>query len=140
GQREMVFDAIDMTIEPDGNLPNYSEYRRFLSRQGELASIQFAPQFELIAANGERYSIVPQPWRPFTSLPVDYWVQLAVGLFAWVIVAGVWAFRPGDLAVRYLTVNGFSTLLFSPGAAVYTTRELALPLDWLLLCKTMNFG
>jgi len=140
GNRRFPLNEIDLTIEPDGNLPSHSEYRRFLSRQGELASIQFARQIELITASGQSYHVTPQAWRPPLSLPVDFWVQLIVGLFAWLIVASVWAFRPDDLAVRYLLLNGLATLLFSPGAAVYTTRELAVPLEWLLLLKTMNFG
>jgi len=134
------FIELDFSIEPDGNLATYREYRAFLRNQGLLASIQAAPVIELTADDGAIYELRPQPRRPPGTLPPDFWVQVAVGFLAWMIAAAVWAFRPHEASARYLLLSGAMTLMFAPGAAVYTTRELAVPLTELLLLKTMNFG
>ncbi len=139
-RREWVFEAIDFTIEPDGNLPTYDDYRLFLKRQGELSAIQRAPLITLAAGNGEQYAITPAPTRPFSTLPPDFWVQLVTGFVAWMISVGVWAFRRDDASARYLMLSGLAIMLSAYGASVYTTRELAVPLGQLLLLKTMNFG
>lgn len=140
GIREHRFSAIDFTIEPDGNLPTYDDYRAFLTAQDQLARVLAGERVVLRDIHGVGHEVTPASGRPVISLPTDFWVQLVVGFFAWVIAAGVWAFRPADLAVRYLLISGFATLLFAPAAAVYTTRELAVDLAPLLLLKTFNFG
>ncbi len=138
--RSHRFEALDFVVEPDGNLVNYAGYRRFLQNQGLLARIQAAPQLERVTPDGQRLPIAPATHRPAWDLPADFWVQWVVGLLAWTIAAGVWAFRPHNVAARYMLINGATVLLFAPGAAVYTTRELAIPLPELLVLKTMNFG
>src|SRR5690606_15340855 len=133
------FVALDFVVEPDGNLVDYRQYRRFLGNQGQLANIQAAPSVALIAADGAVHDVRPLPRRPLGSFPVDFWVQLAVGFLAWAIASAVWAFRSHEASAWYLLLNGATTLMFSPGAAVYTTRELAVPLPQLIVLKAMNF-
>ena len=77
--------------------------------------------------------------RPLVSLPADFWVQCLVGLVAWLVSAGVFAFRPGDAAARYLLLSGAATLMFAPAAAVYTTRELAVDGTLLRWASDLNF-
>ncbi|MFT0532058.1 sensor histidine kinase [Castellaniella hirudinis] len=134
------FSALDFIVEPDGNVRTYPEYHQFLKNMGQLADIQDAPRVQLSDRQGRIFSLTPAPWRPLWTLPVDFWVQVAVGLIAWLIVSAVWAFRPRQSGVRYLLFNGATTLMFAPGAAVYTTRELAIPLSEMIVLKTMNFG
>jgi two-component system sensor histidine kinase DevS len=138
--RVWPFEALDFVIEPDGNVATYDDYRRFLARQSALAALQAQPVFRIRTADGQDHAIVPLSTRPLWTLPADFWIQIVVGFFAWLIAAAVWAFRPRDAAARYLLLSGLSTLMFAPGAAVYTTRELAIPLAELLVLKTMNFG
>src|SRR5690606_9096495 len=75
---------------------------------------------------GARFTIHPEARRPVLALPLEFWVQLAVGVIAWLISGAIWAFRPGDTPARYLLLSGFATLLFAPLAAIYTTRELGM--------------
>jgi len=131
---------LDFTVEPDGNLATYAEYRRFLAGQGRLAALQSGPELAFHGFDARRFAVVPDSHRPVASLPADFWVQIAVGFFAWMIAAAVWAFRPRLASARFLLFNGWTTLMFSPGAAVYTTREFALPLGQMLVLKSMNFG
>ena len=137
---ETHFQAVDFIIEPDGNLPDYTHYNAFLERLDKLAKIQRESQLTLVTDEGDEYKITPKAHRPLSSMPADFWVQLIVGLLAFMIAATVWSFRPNDTAARYLLLSGFATLMFAPGAAVYTTRELGIPIEEMLLLKAMNFG
>jgi two-component system sensor histidine kinase DevS len=137
---DIHFQAVDFIIEPDGNLPDYTHYHAFLERLDKLAKIQREPQLILVTDKGDEYKITPKAHRPLSSMPADFWVQLIVGLLAFIIAATVWSFRPNDNAARYLLLSGFATLMFAPGAAVYTTRELGIPVEEMLLLKAMNFG
>ncbi len=128
GGGAVEFEALDFITEPDGMMGDYGTYRRFLDRQENLARIQESADVYLTGADGVRHEVSPDlKGRPLTSLPADFWVQVMVGLVAWQVSAAVFAFRPGDAGARYLLLSGASTLLFAPAAAVYTTRELAVP-------------
>ena len=139
-EQTFVFEAADLIIEPDGNLPTFSDYRRFLQRQHQLAELLRSDELRLTAQDGSEWVVTPQQHRPLSDLSVDFWIQQVVALLAWLICAAVWVFRRGDISARYLLVSGFSTLMFASGAAVYTTRELAIGLPELYILKTMNFG
>lgn len=130
--------AEDFVREPDSSLPTFSAYARFLRRQGELAELQSAEIIELVTAEGKVLTLKPRPGRPLTSLPAAYWVQLVVGLFAWLIAAGVWAFRPQEASTRYLLLSGAATMVFAPLAGVYSTRELALSYPMFLWLSELN--
>ncbi|RYD41136.1 MAG: histidine kinase, partial [Verrucomicrobiaceae bacterium] len=123
----MELEPFDLTIEPDGSMGDYPAYERFLARQSRLARIQNSPRLTLTSSDDREFTIIPDKLgRPFRTFPPDFWVQLAVGLTAWLVSAAVHAFRPQDAAARYLLLSGAATLLFSPAAAVYTTRELSV--------------
>ena len=132
--------ALDLTVEPDGAMGDFASYRRFLTRQDQLARIQASEQFSFIGADGQRFTVRPDPsGRPLHDLPPDFWVQCVVGLVAWLVSAAVFAFRPGEASARYLLLSGASTLLFAPAAASYTTRELAMPGTLLQWASDLNF-
>ncbi|OYX30828.1 MAG: hypothetical protein B7Y99_11220 [Caulobacterales bacterium 32-69-10] len=139
GRDTIDFVADDFVTEPDGSLGTYRNHDVFLARQGRLAQIQAAPTVVFTDAKGMGWSVSPRPHRPLVSLGTSYWVQLAVGVFAWLISACIWAFRPGDISARYLLLSGFSTLMFAPFAGVYTTRELGLPSLPFRVLDDLNF-
>jgi two-component system sensor histidine kinase DevS len=127
GQRQLGLEALDLSIEPDGSMGDYVTWHRFLARQQILSEMQAAPVLSLWTDAGEAIRIEPLPTRPIGSLPVSFWVQLVVGVMAWLISAAVFAVRPAESSARYLLLSGLATLTFAPLAAVYSTRELALP-------------
>ncbi|GAA5482808.1 hypothetical protein Hsar01_02032 [Haloferula sargassicola] len=132
--------ALDLVAEPDGAMGDYGTYREFIERQDRLAAMLAAGEVRLAMADGGTETLVPDPrGRPFSSFPPDFWVQLAVGLAAWLVSATVFAFRPRDAGARYLLLSGAATLLFSPAAAIYSTRELALDGSLFRWANDLNF-
>jgi signal transduction histidine kinase len=139
GRDAIAFVADDFVTEPDGSLGTYRNHDVFLARQGRLAQIQAADTVVFTDSGGVAWSVRPLAHRPVTSLGPDYWVQLVVGVVAWLISSCIWAFRPGETSVRYLLLSGFSTLMFAPFAGVYTTRELGLPSWPFRVLDDLNF-
>lgn len=136
----MLLETLDLTIEPDGVIPNYDTYRRFIARQERLAGIQKSAEIKFTATDGRIFRVVPDlKGRSLSAIPPDFWVGLAVGLIAWLVSAAVFAFRPGDAGARYLLLSGVATLIFAPAAAIYTTRELAVDGTVFRWASDLNF-
>lgn len=133
------FVADDFVVEPDGSMGTYANYRVFLGRQERLARIQASNALVFTDTSGTSWQVSPEPRRPLSSLPADFWVQLVVGIVAWLISAAIWAFRPREVSARYLLLSGAATLTFAPMASVYSTRELGLPSRLFLWLSDANF-
>src|SRR5690606_41091813 len=91
--REIRLETLDLAPEPDGAMGDYPTYRRFLARQDALSEILRQDTVQLGLDNGATVQITPEHRRPLRTLPVAFWVQLAVGVVAWLIAASVFAFR-----------------------------------------------
>ncbi|CAM2986594.1 sensor histidine kinase [Rariglobus hedericola] len=131
--------ARDFIPETDGVLETYEIYDAFLSKQSALAAIQSAPLVTFTDVNGRDWPVNPRAARPIGSLPPEFWVQLAVGVIAWLIAGGVWVFRRSEMSARYLLLSGWSTAVFAPLPAVYSTRELGLPGELFRWLSDLNF-
>jgi signal transduction histidine kinase len=138
GADAMALEPLDLTIEPDGVIEDYDTYRQFIARQDRLARIQEAAEVFLTTHDGRVFTVKPDG-RPLGALPADFWVGLAVGLVAWLVSAAVFAFRPDSGAARYLLLSGVATLIFSPAAVIYTTRELAVDGTVFRWASDLNF-
>ncbi len=128
-----------MIPETDGVLETYAVYDAFIARQDGLAAIQDSAAVIFTDEDGREWVVEPEGARPVTDLPAEFWVQVAVGVVAWLIAAGVWAFRRGERSAWYLLLSGWSTAVFSPMAAIYSTRELAMPGPLFRLLSDLNF-
>ncbi len=117
-------EAADLTPEPDA-LPDYAAFERFLQRQDGLNAILRAGPVTLETGAGE-VRVAPAGGRPAGSLPVEFWVQLIVGVGCFGLGAWVWSLRRGDRAAQFFATGGLGVLVFALSAAVYSTRELAL--------------
>lgn len=138
GAEPLPLQEADLTPEPDGSFGRYAEFHDFLLRQDRLASLMRQPELRLVDGRGQEHRLLPADHRPLRSLPFEFWLQLLVGLLAWLIATGVWAFRPGEASARYLLLSAWGVLTFAPAAAVYSTRELALPGPVFRLLSELN--
>jgi signal transduction histidine kinase len=135
----LTFSELDFVAEPDGGMGTYKTYYGFLDRQDRYARIQRSNEIVFEDTHGGEWKIQPQDRRPLFSLPADFWIQFSVGLSAWLFCASAWALRPRVEGTRYLLLNGFAMLISAQFAAVYTTRELAVPAKLFWWIDGLNF-
>ncbi|MDK8874204.1 ATP-binding protein [Paracoccus sp. SSJ] len=130
----------DLIEEPDA-LASYAAMRAFFARQNAIAE---ALGMKPVAIETEHLSIprrdevLPPSQRPATSLPPAFWMQIGVGLAGFWIGAWIWALRRGEWATRFLLLAGAGLMISAFPAAVYSTRELALPGRLFSVLSTFN--
>lgn len=142
----VTLNGADLIEEPDA-LPSYAAMTEYFARQDRIAAlmggqvepgpVELGPIELGLAEPGEDgaeaaappalYRITPEARRPLTSLPVAFWMQIGVGLAGFWIGVWIWALRRGDWAARFLALAGAGLMISAFPAAVYSTRELALP-------------
>ncbi len=137
---ELLPIAEDLIEEPD-MLPDYRAVAAFMERQDALAA-QLAGEtvtLTTLPRAGEETTIVVAPQtRPPGDLPAAFWVQLLTGVGGFMIGCWVWALRPRDWGTRMFALSGLGMLTFTTAAAIYSTRELALPADLFRLLSGLN--
>lgn len=131
----------DLLEEPD-TLPLYDDIQAFFDRQTEIAALLASPLLLLETrpyfGEATRIEIRPAAQRPAASLPPPFWMQIAVGLAGFWIGAWVWALQRGEWAARCLFIAGTGLMISAFPAAVYSTRELAIPGDLFMLLSGFN--
>lgn len=141
GQPAMALAAKDLLEDP-GVLGTYADYESFLARQQALASVLRGPAVELRWQAGAGASVETATRTPHKrrlgDLPLLFWFQLAVSALGCLIACWVWVLRPRDWGGRMFGLTGLAFPLFAMSAAVYSTRELALPGDWFRVLAAMN--
>ena len=123
----LAVQASDLLEEPD-TLASYADINQFFAQQSRLNQALMQPLIRLtVVTNNEvnSYVIEPAATRPWTQLPLAFWMQIAVGCSGFLIGAWVWTLRP-DWPTRFLAMAGFGLMLSAFPAAVYSTRELAI--------------
>lgn len=118
----------DLLEEPDG-IDTYPELAEFFARQDLLAGLLQRPEVRLHwqAEGGPASTLVRPLTRPLSDLPPVFWFQMFAGVIGCLIGCWVWALRPDDWGARMFALTGLMFPLFTTPAAIYSTRELALP-------------
>ena len=118
----------DLIDEPDV-AESYRALSRFFERQTLLSRIMAGGDIVIAATEPDvvQYVVAPASYRPVTSLPLVFWVQVLTGFATLLIGAWVWSLRRDDIAARLLALAGISIPVAAFPAAIYSTRELALP-------------
>ena len=119
-------EALDLTPEP-GEISRDDELQRFYQRQQQLSGLLADPNLTLRKADSQESQHLQMLSINFTELSLLFWVQVLVGVGAVIIAGWVWALRHRSQASCWFVLSGLATLLFTVSAAVYTTRDLALP-------------
>lgn len=136
---ETQITAADLIEEPD-TLPSFTAMAQFFDRQTALHRALSAPVVVLHVKDGPQaqYQVAPAPWRDITSLPVAFWVQIAVGLISLVVGAWVWSFRRGQLSAQLLAIASLGLPLSAFPSALYSSRELALSGELFRILSALN--
>jgi signal transduction histidine kinase len=135
--------ADDLIEEPD-MFATYGEMARFFARQTQIDAMLREAEVTLRGVDkdgNERLAAVTvAPRRPAADLPGAFWVQLFVGLAAWLVGAWVWSLRRGDSETALFALASFGILLSTFPAALYSTRELAIDGGLFRLLSILNHG
>ncbi len=139
----LVLRALDLVDEPDV-LETYGEMSAFFDRQGEIAAILDRGAVDLMLRDegGAEFQLRldPMDQRRVTDLPLEFWVQVFVGHAGFLLGLWVWSLRRKDLSTQLFATVGTSMLIFTSAAAVYSTRELALPGELFRALSAANHG
>ena len=140
GLQTLSLKATDLIEEPDF-LDTYPEMDDFFARQDQLAHMLRAGEVSVIWQTAEeqpRASMIRPQHRPLASLGTPYWYQLAVGFAALLIATWVYVLRSDQWGTRLFLFTGMSFVLFTVPAALYSSRELALPGALFRALSSMN--
>lgn len=131
--------GVDVLEDPD-LLRTYAAIDAFFARQDRLAGLLRGGgvSVEWSSAGSNGAFPVAGRTRPAADLPGVFWFQIATGLIGFVIAAWVYLLRPADLAARMFLITGLGLFLAAEAAAIYDTRELALPAAAFSLLSFLN--
>lgn len=140
GGEPVTLQAQDLLEEPDV-VANYVQMDDFFARQGKIARHLAQPEVMLTLDRGggrvDEIAVRPGD-RPLSALPALFWFQVVISVLACLIASWVWVLRPADWGARMFGLTGLLFPLFAIPAAVYSSRELALPADWFFALSAMN--
>jgi two-component system sensor histidine kinase DevS len=136
----VVLEPRDVMEEPD-TLPSYEAMASFMDGQNRLFRILRQPTVTLLAADDRslaRQFVVAPEARPISSLPLVFWVQLVSGLSSVVIAGWILTLSRRRLAAGLFVLSGLGMALSALSAAIYSTRELAIPGDLFQALSALN--
>ena len=142
GGAPLAISAEDVIEEPDG-LPTVAAMQEMFAHSGALdAALRAGPVELVVARDGAELALPVRPgdMRPMSDLPGVFWVQLLVGLSAVWIGGWVLAVRRREPAAAWLALSAVGLMASSHAAALYSTRELALPETVFALASAVNTG
>ncbi|WP_028605729.1 sensor histidine kinase [Ottowia thiooxydans] len=138
----LALNAEDVMEEPD-MLPTYDRLDTFLSRQDTMAGILTGPTVELQWQSSPKATpqttVIKPRQRGLSDLPLLFWFQIAVSIAGCLIACWVWVLRPQDWGARMFGITGLAFPVFVMPAAIYSTRELALPGSLFQWLSQMNY-
>lgn len=132
--------ALDVIEEPD-YLDTYEEMGEFFARQASLYAILASNSVRvawLAPGGGTGETTLATRSRTLADLPFVFWYQLAVGFAALLIAASVYLVRPADWGARMYALTGVFFSFAAGAAAIYSTRELALPAELFRVLSAVN--
>lgn len=129
-------------IEEPDQLSDFDTLDRFRAEQDGIARAMRSDLVTLhLAAPGDvtrEVTVTPRPHRPISDLPAMFWVQVFVGLSGILIGGWIWSLAPGRRPQAFLMLTGVGLALSSTAAAIYSTRELALPASYFQVLGPLN--
>ncbi|MAM62062.1 ATP-binding protein [Maritimibacter sp. UBA3975] len=137
-------------IEEPDQLSDFDTLDAFRADQAMIAAaLRTGPvTLTLVGAEGvtRDVTVAPDARRPLTDLPGVFWLQVFVGLSGMFVGAWIWSLAPSGRPQAFVMLTGLGLAISATAASVYSTREIALPLDayqWLAplnLLGSLTFG
>lgn len=113
--------------EPD-QLGSYAEYNAFFASQQAIWEVLSSEQFVAILDDGRKVQIRAAADYPGVgAMPFEFWLMLLFGGASFLMGISVWSLRQREPVTCVLAVSGLGYMVGAYCAAIYMTRELALP-------------
>ena len=138
----LALEVSDLIEEPDF-FDTYPEMAQFFARQSSLAAMLRAGPVTLAwrdSQGSEGQAVIQPRPRQLPSLPVAFWFQLGVGFMALLIAAWIFLLRPDYWGARLFALTGVTFPFATTSAAIYSSRELALPGEVFRALSSINHG
>lgn len=135
-------EVTDLIEEPDF-FDTYPEMARFFARQSQLTSLLREGPVTLYwrdPVGGDGHTIIAPQARRLTSLPGAFWFQMVVGFAALLMASWVFLLRPAYWGTRLFAITGLTFSVATSSAAIYSSRELALPGEVFRVLSSINHG
>ena len=140
--RAIAFEDEDFIEEPD-MLPSYTASNRFFNRQGLMTALLSEGGFGVVYARpGEADTVsktilTVEPRTP-ADLDPDFWLQIGAAFCILLVAAFLVTLRSGNGPAAAFSVSGLGAAGAALAAAVYSTRDLALPPDLFHILSLLN--
>ena len=132
----------DDLIEDPDMFGSYAEANSFYQRQDAAVRMLRAPVLRLLVrtADGREslHEVRPASSRALLSLPFAFWFQLLVPIVGMVAAGWILSVYPLQPATGFGAASVLSMLVAVMAAAVFSTRELALPSGLMHALSTAN--
>lgn len=131
--------ASDKIEEPD-TFETYQDLSRFMAKQSALHDIISGTDVYLTieGPTGQQTTVIVAPTkRPLSDLPLVFWVQILVAVSGALIGSGVFLLKR-NLPAAFFALAGIGISIFAGAAALYSTRELAMPGDFFRVLSGLN--
>jgi signal transduction histidine kinase len=113
-----------LTEEPNF-LPDFATIAGFMAEQGRIADILSGEPVLTVVLHGRTEDIVLQR-QSRGRLPFSFWYQIAIGLTVYAVAVWLWSLTP-RYSNRLFALSSLGMLITVGAAAVYSSRELAIP-------------
>ena len=124
GNNYIEVSTTDIIPDPD-ILPTFASLNNFLTRQETFYTLISSPVTHLRLWDGRIVRIQSRNQRPFTDLPIDFWLLNLYGVIAVMVGAWIYFAAKGSFPTNLLLVTGVSFLILTGSVSLISTRELA---------------
>ena len=114
-----------LTEEPD-HLPSWETYLDFIEQQNLIYTEMMTPAFHIQTESGDVATLIANS-TTIGKLPWQFWFLSVFAAGSCTLIAGgIWAFQPRMKATNFLLIASFGVVLSALGAAIYSSREIAI--------------
>ena len=137
GEQYVAITPLYNMEDPDSNA-TYALYNEFMRKQTELYDLLINESLTIKLKNKE-VTLYPQASRPLSSLPIaSFWMVIAVGFSALIIVLSIWSSQRGKTHIRILAILGIGFFFGAIFNAVTLSREIVLHGELFYLLSSLN--
>ncbi|MEP1766778.1 MAG: ATP-binding protein [Sulfitobacter sp.] len=118
-------------IEEPDTLGTFDRMRAFMATQDRIWRALILGPVTFSGTNEQgawTATLTARPLRTLGNVPFSFWVQVLSGLAATLVGGWVWSLSPRSWPQSALLLSGLGLQISASAAAVYSSRELALPL------------